>query len=482
MRKILRLIHALVATSLAAVLIALPSRAVWVNHDSDDDGLSDCRERAGLRKHGGAATYKTDPMSADSDGDLLPDADEIGDRTFTGAQDAIRTLWDCESQTYRAVSDPARADSDFDGLSDAVELSEGTDVFVQDSDGDGLLDAAERSWGSDPNAADTDGDGFLDVEDVSGDRSPVVLDVEQDQESWLGEYTEGLYYGDARDSDTVAQLIGSLSGGSSSVVPVFGWLTGSIADARDVIANVARRQWGDAGVSSAGLLPYVGDAAKATRKTSQFVAKHPQLVGDLTRRIATWDKIPDGMRLKLLGATDPASYDAAVKTKLSDQSLVALTARGATLASIAHMINKAAGTVVSAQPNGQRVDEDGFFHSIDDAVSDLQEAVAPHNDGRGAGPIFVPPSSNSGGRLYDACTACDEGVLSVDSTLYIVKMGTQVWSPTLQHQIDNDHSLVRRGHRVEWHLYPGPTGLSVDRGLTDALSEAQVPFVVHLPE
>ncbi|CAM3669534.1 hypothetical protein NOZE110980_10165 [Nocardioides zeicaulis] len=481
LRKLWRASYGVLIAVMALVLLALPLRAVWVNHDSDGDGLSDCRERAGLRTEGGAATYVTDPAAADSDGDLVPDSDEVGERMATSPLGELRLLWDCEHQTYRSLADPARPDSDFDGLTDAVELSGGSDVFSQDSDGDGLLDAAEWKWGSDPNATDSDGDGFPDVEDVHNEQSPVVADHLESPDAWLDEYTEGLYYGDARESDTVAQLVGSLSGGASSIIPVAGWFTGSLADARDVVANAVHRRWADAGISGAGLLPYVGDAAKAVRKTSQFVAKHPQLVGELARRLATWDKIPDGMRMRLLGATDPDSYDAAVKAKLSDKNLVALIARGADLAGTVQLINKAAGLAVGPPRSDSVQDEDGFFLTIDDATADLTALTAQNDDTARSGPVFVPSPSGTGGRLYDVCTACAHGPVQGRSTLLVAKIGSQIWSSTVQGQIDADHLIAGRGFKVEWHFYPGPTGMAIAPDITDSLTRAGIPFVVHMP-
>lgn len=474
-------LRAFVVATLALVLVGLAAGAAWVGRDSDGDGLSDCRERSGLRTAGGAASYVTDPTSTDTDGDLVPDSEEVGSRTAPGGlRDSLLLLWNCDQQTYEATSDPTRADADFDGLGDATELSEGSDVFSQDSDADGLLDSAERSWGSDPNGSDTDGDGFDDVDDVSEGRTPVVVDELEDRESWAAEYREGLVFGDIRESDTVAQLIGSLSGGASSAIPVAGWVTGSIADTRDTVANALEGRWGDAGMSGAGLLPYVGDAAKAVSKTSRFVARNPRLVGQLTRRLATWDKVPEPIRMKLLGATDRASYEVAVTSKLSDERVVALVARGATLAMIAKLLNQAAGTVVDVRSPNVTIDADGFFASTDDAAAELAAYVGDDTETNGLTYVHAPGTTGAG-RLFDACGSCAPQAEPSRSTLYIARLGSQVWSQTLQDQVESDRRLQDAGYEVEWHFFAGPTGLAVDPAVVDALSDAGIAYVVHIP-
>jgi hypothetical protein len=477
-----RLLRALVVLALALVLLALPVRAVWVNLDSDGDGLSNCRERAGVRTSDGAATYVTDANNADTDGDLVPDAVEIGPRSEVDSGfGALRVLWDCESLTYEAVSDPSRADADFDGLSDAVELSDGSDVFARDTDDDGLLDAAERRWGSDPNAADTDGDGIRDVEDVTDGLMPVVADDPPDREAWLDEYAEGLFYGEVRESDTVAQLLGSLSSGSSSSIPFVGWVTGTVADVRDIVANSARGEWSEAGMSGTGLVPYVGDAAKVASLTSKFVVRNPKLVGSLARQLATWDKIPESLRTKLVRATDQENYHSLVRAKMSDERIVALVERGATLASIAKLLSSTAG-IVSMGP-ALDPDDGGFLLSPSGAQAALRTYAVAKGGDASAGPVYIslPEGGAGSGRLVDACSYCEAGSGPGRSMLYIAKLGSQVWSETIQGQIDKDAELEVRGHQVEWHFFAGPTGLDVDSAILDALSDAHVEYVVHLP-
>jgi hypothetical protein len=88
--------------------------------DSDDDGLSDDEE----------LDYGTDPSSRDTDGDAIPDGDDV----------------------YLYGTDPNAFDTDGDGLGDGEEAYEwGSDPLNPDTDGDGSSDGDEiLYYGTDP--------------------------------------------------------------------------------------------------------------------------------------------------------------------------------------------------------------------------------------------------------------------------------------------------------------------------------------------
>ncbi len=90
--------------------------------DAESDGLTDEFERR----------LGTNPSSADTDGDGLPDGFEVGS----------------------AHTDPRSADTDLDGLSDFAEQALGTKPGALDSDQDGISDRAEVGLGTDPLVAD----------------------------------------------------------------------------------------------------------------------------------------------------------------------------------------------------------------------------------------------------------------------------------------------------------------------------------------
>ncbi len=92
------------------------------------------------------------PLLADTDGDDIPDGEEVA-----------------------FGLNPGLADTDRDGLPDAWELAAGTDPLDPtgddggsgDPDGDGRTNSQERSSGTDPFLADTDGDGVPDGSSAS---------------------------------------------------------------------------------------------------------------------------------------------------------------------------------------------------------------------------------------------------------------------------------------------------------------------------
>ena len=71
-----------------------------------------------------------------------------------------------------SLGKPDPTDSDGDGLPDADEVTHGTDPNNPDTDGDGLSDGDEIKLGTDPNNPDTDGDGVPDGIEVEVGSDP----------------------------------------------------------------------------------------------------------------------------------------------------------------------------------------------------------------------------------------------------------------------------------------------------------------------
>ena len=157
-----------------------------------EDRVSYCREEHGKIRDGMGLSfmvgYGTDPLSADTDGDGIPDGTEVN--------------------THR--SNPKSVDTDADGLPDAQEAMLGTSLGNPDSDGDGLLDSwevvnnfnplssvgndgadgdidndtlsnlQEQAAGSNPWNADTDNDGLSDSAEVQEKTKPTLPDTDYD--------------------------------------------------------------------------------------------------------------------------------------------------------------------------------------------------------------------------------------------------------------------------------------------------------------
>ena len=91
---------------------------------------------------------------ADSDGDGIPDADEVA--LGLNPNNAIDAVEDFDRdnltnlQEYQLGTNLRVADTDGDGLRDGDEVTRGTNPLVRDTDGDGIGDGLEVQTGSDP--------------------------------------------------------------------------------------------------------------------------------------------------------------------------------------------------------------------------------------------------------------------------------------------------------------------------------------------
>jgi hypothetical protein len=163
---------------LIAQLVLLPcptSQGVWVDVDSDGDGVFDTGYDDGTPPPDTTPPPVPDP-NPDSDGDGLSDADEAA-----------------------AGSNPYSPDSDGDGITDADEVNvTGTDPTGTDSDGDGVSDYNEF-YGNTSVDEDTSGQGQSPY-DFDGDGIPDPIDPDplsptNDPDS------DGDYVPDSQDTD-----------------------------------------------------------------------------------------------------------------------------------------------------------------------------------------------------------------------------------------------------------------------------------------
>ena len=190
---------------------------IW-SGDTDGDGLPDADE---VLIHGSS------PLLDDSDGDGLPDPDEVlvygsnpslSDTDGDGLPDADEVLIHGSS--------PVLADSDGDGMGDWFELLFGLNVKVPDSIGDPDRDEVnnlgESVLGTDPFSSDTDLDGWTDFLDAS----PVSRAVYRWGEPRLTRGVTNVYVRPAWASDGFAQGGSSYAGGAFGA----GWLLRGAGD------------------------------------------------------------------------------------------------------------------------------------------------------------------------------------------------------------------------------------------------------------
>jgi len=152
--------------------------------DCDGDGLSEVEESAA----------GTDPNEADTDGDGIADGQEVStdgtdplDSCSSTGGTPLDTA-DCDgdglsgNEEAEAGTDPENPDTDGDSIPDGQEVNiDGTDPLdscdglggtplgTDDCDEDGLSSVEEASAGTDPENPDTDGDGIIDGQEINVD-------------------------------------------------------------------------------------------------------------------------------------------------------------------------------------------------------------------------------------------------------------------------------------------------------------------------
>jgi hypothetical protein len=103
-------------------------------------------------------------MSADTDGDTMPDAWEV-------------------ANNLNPLVDDSREDPDHDGLINVIEYSHGTDPRNNDTDADGMPDGWEVAHDLNPlvddSQLDPDGDGLTNIVEYQTGHNPHIPDYSQ---------------------------------------------------------------------------------------------------------------------------------------------------------------------------------------------------------------------------------------------------------------------------------------------------------------
>ena len=275
--------------------------------DTDGDGLTDCVETGGTRGPDGALEV-TDPNNPDTDGDGATDGEEVGDRVDYAdlstrfGDSLLRAHRDAGVTSYIMSSSPTRADTDGDGLSDLAEQERLTNPRNTDTDGDGVRDGREvDEEGTDPRSGNTDGDAYSDGFELREadrrDLDPLVHNTRISKLSYAVSFAKGVTCGTFCFDDNIAWLSGNL---------IAGFL--GFGDAVDIVKSVISAEWVNAGLNVLALIPIVGDGGKVAAKVTKFVNRVPRRFNDVTRTVATWNRLPDRVKTTALRALLPLRY------------------------------------------------------------------------------------------------------------------------------------------------------------------------------
>jgi hypothetical protein len=153
--------------------------------DEDGDGVDNVGEFLnGTDPNGTDILYGTPTTKRDVDRDDIADEVESAIGLNSGRNDTDRDDIDDGVELYIERSSPFLEDTDGDGLPDGEELRIGTSPIMRDTDGDGLADPDEGT--TDPTVPDTDRDLIPDNEekvgvlDSDGDGLPDVVEMTSD--------------------------------------------------------------------------------------------------------------------------------------------------------------------------------------------------------------------------------------------------------------------------------------------------------------
>lgn len=193
--------------------------------DGDNDGLPDDYEDGG-GVFVDITMAGTDPAIDDTDGDNLLDGEEVFGHPVTGytsdpnKQDTDGDMINDDVENSGALNisygmeptDPGNPDTDGDGLPDGDEINlHGTDPNDADTDFDTIPDGEEvLVYGTDPLEEDSDEDGLPDDWEIANELDPTssegddgaLGDPDGDLLSNDDEYNAGLDSSDPQDSDT----------------------------------------------------------------------------------------------------------------------------------------------------------------------------------------------------------------------------------------------------------------------------------------
>lgn len=445
--------------------------------DSDGDGLTDCRETAGILASDGR-TYRTDPDNADTDGDDIGDGEEVGqlvDFARLGSETgigALTRLGAAGARVHALRGDPTTSDSDSDGLLDATELDDETRVFDSDSDNDGLGDGTERAIGTNPWWVNSDGDEFSDgyeYDHTDDGLNPLYFNPKVSKWTYIAHFAVGFTAGDFKSMDSMAWLVGYLC---SSVIP--------LVDLRDVLANAIHGQWVGAGLSAVGLIPIGGDTAAALGKIVKFAKKYPSKARELAVFVSKHPKLPHDIKVDALRTIlKPGAWDGLVRAGADEAGLIRMASGGTNLDALfdatrrAGHVRGASSVIHASWKAGESWLETTFNATIKGETRQVWRSTRKLLIYQDGGPRYV---SIGVGRYFDVF----RGGVAREA-----KTGWVRYNLRIERQIQKDALLVQAGQAdsAHWHFLPSGRSNSVgaDPRVLDLLEAFGIPYTIHMP-
>ncbi len=337
--------------------------------DTDGDGIYDSVETGGMRDGLGNIHY-SDPNNPDSDGDGLPDGEEV-----------CHILSGPFGEYYKTVSSPSEKDTDGDGLSDSEEAEYGTKSYISDSDGDKLDDALEILAGYDPLNSNPDGDSFNDKQEYDKKLDPFAYD-----KVWY-EHTKDILAG--ATAGDFGQTLVNWGWMSERTFKSFGYLIGQIAsgfvvfgDIRDAVGNLANGDFAGVFTSILGFVPALGDAVKVSDTLISFIKRGPECVSIAARLIIA--KIDEWKTIKntVLSAVLPYLCKNADNVRVLEgagatDDIIAELARHNDMARIADLLRGTTKiTVIKHSPISDK-NKSAINRAVDDYINSLGGGYKP---------------------------------------------------------------------------------------------------------
>ncbi|MET4136475.1 hypothetical protein [Pseudarthrobacter sp. PvP090] len=289
-------------------------------------------------------------------------------------------------------------------------------------------------------------------------------------DEWASEFGKGAALGDAGDGTTVPFLLGSISSSAVSFIPVIGWIAGAILDLRDLIANTVKTDWVAAGMSLAGVVPYVGDTANIIAKVTKFLGRSAHLVDDVVAAIAKLDDVPAHVRADIVAGIN-SNWDALRKAApgMSDTSFLRLASSRQGADHIVSALKRSNASV------GTSIPFVSHWREAEDAVAGLFNVAAHQRQLYRRAPDFTF------GRYADMID--DAGFMRE------VKSGFVPFGYKVRRQIEKDAAILAdaAGQNDEvlgvvWHFVGGRTGLlGADPRVLDLLDAKGIAYIIHLP-